>query len=94
MFAKILSQNLFLLVPLCITVKTDTIIQDNRVIETLVYNGIVYFIVLKEIIYLPVGGVSYVIIADLLKQESYLRKHWHIMLLRECVPEYIADELF
>lgn len=77
-----------------ITVETDTIIQDERAVEIPVDDDIVYLTVSREIVYLPGGGASYDIIADLLEQEGYLRKHWNIQSVWECVPEHIADEIF
>ena len=77
-----------------ITVETDTIIQDERAITIPVDDDIVYLIVSREIVYLPCGGASYDIIADLLEAEGYLRKHWQIMSVWECVPDHIADEIF
>ena len=77
-----------------ITVETDTIIQDDRAITIPVDDDIVYLTVPREIIHLPCGGASYDIIADLLEAEGYLRKHWQIMSVWECVPEHIADEIF
>ena len=77
-----------------ITVETDTIIQDERAITIPVDDDIVYLTVSREIIYLPCGGASYDIIADLLETQGYLRKHWQIMSVWECVPQHIADEIF
>lgn len=77
-----------------ITVETDIFIQDERVIEIPVDDDIVYLTVPREIIHLPGGGASYDIIADLLEAKGYLRKHWSIMSVWECVPEHIADEIF
>ena len=46
----------------------------------------------REIVYLPCGGASYDIIADLLEAEGYLKKHWKIMSVWTCIsPE---DEPF
>ncbi len=70
-----------------ITVETYTIIQDDRAVELPVDDEIVYLTVPREIVYLPCGGASYDIIADLLEQEGYLRKHWRIMSVWECIPE-------
>ena len=77
-----------------ITVETDTIIQDERPITIPVDDDIVYLTVSREIVYLPCGGASYDIIADLLEAQGYLRKHWQIMSVWECVPQHIADEIF
>lgn len=70
-----------------ITVETDSFIQDDRHVEIPVDDDIVYLTVPREIVHLPCGGASYDIIADLLEQEGYLRKHWKIMSVWECVPE-------
>ena len=70
-----------------ITVETDSFIQDDRHVEIPVDDEIVYLTVPREIVYLPCGGASYDIIADLLEQEGYLRKHWSIMSVWECIPE-------
>ena len=77
-----------------ITVETDTFIQDDRAITIPVDDDIVYLTVPREIIHLPGGGASYDIIADLLETQGYLRKHWQISNIWECVPEHIADEIF
>ena len=77
-----------------ITVETDTIIQDGRAVSIPVDDDIVYLTVPREIVYLPCGGASYDIIADLLEAQGYLRKHWSIMSVWECVPDHIADEIF
>ncbi|MEM8830541.1 MAG: hypothetical protein AAGE96_14460 [Cyanobacteria bacterium P01_G01_bin.19] len=77
-----------------ITLETDSFIQDDRHVEIPVDDDIVYLTVPREIVYLPCGGASYDIIADLLEQEGYLRKHWRIISVWECVPEHIADEIF
>ena len=77
-----------------ITVETDTIIQDERAIMIPVDNDIVYLTVPREIIHLLGGGASYNIIADLLETQGYLRRHWQIMSVWECVPQHIADEIF
>ena len=77
-----------------ITVETDTMIQDNRAVELPVDDEIVYLTVPREIVYLPSGGASYDIIADILEAEGYLRKHWQIMSVWSCVPDHIADEIF
>ena len=77
-----------------ITIETDTIIQDGRAVEIPVDDDIVYLTVSREIVYLPCGGASYEIIADLLETQGYLRKHWQIMSVWECVPQHIADEIF
>ena len=77
-----------------ITVETDTIIQDGRAISIPVDDDTVYLTVPREIIHLPSGGASYDIIADLLEAEGYLRKHWSIMSVWECVPNHIADDIF
>ncbi len=70
-----------------ITVETDSFIQDDRHVDIPVDDDIVYLTVPREIVYLPNGSASYSIIADLLEQEGYLRKHWKIMSVWECVPE-------
>ncbi|MBE9047602.1 hypothetical protein IQ255_24890 [Pleurocapsales cyanobacterium LEGE 10410] len=71
-----------------ITVETDSFIQDDRHVEIPVDDDIVYLTVPREIVFLPCGGASYDIIADLLEQEGYLRKHWKIMSVWTCVsPE-------
>ena len=70
-----------------ITVETDSFIQDNRHVEIPVDDEIVYLTVPREIVHLPCGGASYDIIADLLEQQGYLRKHWKIISVWECVPE-------
>ena len=77
-----------------ITVETDTIIQDGRAVSIPVDDDIVYLTVSREIVHLPCGGASYDIIADLLEAEGYLRKHWSIMSVWECVPDHIADDIF
>ena len=77
-----------------ITLETDSFVQDDRHVEIPVDDDIVYLTVPREIVYLPCGGASYDIIADLLEQEGYLRKHWRIVSVWECVPEHIADEIF
>ena len=77
-----------------ITVETDTIIQDDRAVSIPVDDEIVYLTLPREIVYLPCGGASYDIIADLLETQGYLRKHWQIMSVWECVPEHISDEIF
>ena len=77
-----------------ITVETDTIIQEDRAVTIPVDDDIVYLTVPREIVYLPCGSASYEIIADLLETQGYLRKHWQIMSVWECVPQHIADEMF
>ena len=77
-----------------ITVETDTFIQDDRAITIPVDDDIVYLTVPREIIHLPGGGASYDIVADLLEAQGYLRKHWKISNIWECVPEHIANEIF
>ena len=77
-----------------ITVETDTIIQDGRAVEIPLDDDIVYLTVPRAIIHLPSGGASYDIIADLLEQQGYLRKHWRIMSVWSCVPDHIANEIF
>ena len=70
-----------------ITVETDSFIQDDRHVEIPVDDDIVYLTVPREIIHLPGGGASYDIIADLLEAQGYLRKHWSIQSVWECIPE-------
>ena len=70
-----------------ITVETDSFIQDDRHVEIPVDDDIVYLTVPREIVYLPCGGASYDIIADLLEAEGYLRKHWKIMSVWKCIPK-------
>ena len=70
-----------------ITHEVHHLIQDDRHIEIPVDDEIVYLTVPREIVYLPCGGASYDIIADLLEQEGYLKKHWRIMSVWECIPE-------
>ena len=70
-----------------ITVETDSFIQDDRHVEVPVDDDIVYLTVPREIVYLPCGGASYDIIADLLEAQGYLRKHWNIQSVWECIPE-------
>ena len=77
-----------------ITVETDTFIQDNRAVTIPVDDDIVYLTVPREIVHLRCGGASYDIIADLLETQGYLRKHWKISNIWECVSEHIADEIF
>ena len=77
-----------------ITVETDTIIQDERAITIPVDDDIVYLTVSRVIVYLPCGDASYDIIADLLETKGYLRRHWQIMSVWECVTQHIADEIF
>ncbi|MEM7725873.1 MAG: hypothetical protein AAF208_05805 [Cyanobacteria bacterium P01_A01_bin.45] len=70
-----------------ITVEEHTFIQDGRAVTCPVDDDITYITVPREIVHLPCGGASYSIIADLLDQEGYLRKHWRISQVWECIPE-------
>lgn len=69
-----------------ITVEEHTFEQDGRAVTCPVDDDITYITVPREIVHLPCGGASYVIIADLLEQEGYLKKHWRISHVWECVP--------
>lgn len=77
-----------------VTVEEHTFIQDGRTVTCPVDDDITYITVPLEVVFLPSGGTSYDIIADLLEAEGYLRKHWQIMSVWECVPDHIADEIF
>lgn len=70
-----------------VTKEVHHLIQDDRHVEIPVDDDIVYLTVQREIVYLPCGGASYDIIADLLEQEGYLKKHWQITSVWECVPK-------
>lgn len=70
-----------------VTIEEYTFIQDERAVTCPVEDDITYISVPREIVYLPCGGASYDIIADLLEAEGYLRKHWKIMSVWECIPE-------
>lgn len=71
-----------------ITVEEYTFIQDGRAVTCPVDDDITYIIVPREIVHLPCGGASYSIIADLLEQEGYLKRHWRISHVWECIsPE-------
>lgn len=69
-----------------ITVEEHTFIQDGRAVTCPVDDDITYISVPKEIVHLPCGGASYDIIADLLEQEGYLKKHWRIQHIWTVVP--------
>lgn len=69
-----------------ITVEEETFEQDGRAVTCPVDDDITYITVPREIVHLPNGGASYNIIADLLEQEGYLKKHWRISHVWECVP--------
>jgi len=69
-----------------VTVEEHTFEQDGRAVTCPVEDDITYITVPREIVHLPCGGASYSIIADLLEQEGYLRKHWKIVHIWECIP--------
>ena len=70
-----------------ITVEEHTFIQDGRAVTCPVDDDITYITVPREIVHLPCGGASYSIIADLLEKEGYLKRHWRISHVWECIPE-------
>jgi len=70
-----------------VTVEEHTFEQDGRAVTCPVEDDITYITVPREIVHLPCGGASYSIIADLLEQEGYLRKHWRISHVWTCIPE-------
>ncbi len=70
-----------------LTVEEETFEQDGRAVTCPVDDDITYITVPREIVHLPCGGASYSIIADLLEKEGYLKKHWRISHVWECIPE-------
>jgi len=77
-----------------ITLEIDTILQDDRIVIVPVDDDIVFITVNHEIVFLPDGSVSYDVIADLLEAKGYLKKHWQISNIWQCIPKHIANEIF
>ena len=70
-----------------ITIEEYTFEQDGRAVTCPVDDDITYISVPREVVHLPCGGASYSIIADLLEEKGYLKRHWRISHVWECIPE-------
>ena len=72
-----------------ITVEEETFIQDSRVVTCPVNDDICYITVDRELIEVKNEScIKYDVVADILdKEHGYLKKHWRISHIWECVPE-------
>lgn len=77
-----------------ITTETYTVIIDERAVDLPVDDEVVFLTVSSEIVNRPNGGSDWAAIALLLEKEGYLRKHFTIQSVWECVPSHITDEIF
>jgi len=77
-----------------ITHEVEHLIMDNRHVEIPVDDAIHYLTIPYSVAFLPNGGASYDIIADLLEAEGYPRRIWWICNVWECVANDVAEEIF
>lgn len=77
-----------------VTVEEHTFIQDGRTVTCPVDDDITYISVPREVAFLPSGGASYEIIADILDTEGYPRRLWKVSSVWTPEPDRIADEIF
>lgn len=77
-----------------VTVEEHTFEQDGRTVTCPVDDEITYISVPREIVFLPCGGASYEIVADILDTRGYRKSVWKIMSIWTPEPNYIADEIF
>ena len=71
-----------------ITTETYTIIQDDRAVELPLEDDILYLTIPREL------SNDWTSIALLAEGKGYLRRHWNIQSVWECVSDDIADEIF
>ena len=77
-----------------ITIEEYTFEQDGRAVTCPVDDDITYISVPREVAFLPCGGASYEIIADILDTQGYPRRLWKISSVWIPMPNHIADEIF
>ena len=71
-----------------VSVETETIIQDGKAITLNVEDDVLYLTVPREL------ANDWSAIALLAEGKGYLRRHWTIQSVWECVPDHIANEIF
>jgi len=77
-----------------ITIEEHTFEQDGRAVTCPVDDDITYITVPREIAFLPCGGASYEIIADILDTEGYPKRLWKISSVWTPEPDHITEDIF
>lgn len=77
-----------------VSIEEHTFEQDGRAVTCPVDDDITYITVPREIAFLPCGGASYEIIADILDTEGYPKRLWKISSVWTPETDHITEDIF